>query len=168
MKQQLRKWAKEERKKLNIQFLSQKLVEKLKETVEYIQAKNIMIYYPLKDEVNLLSLLQDKTKKFYLPKVEGENLLCCPFNENDDLCESCFKTKEPLTEPCEKSLIDLVIVPALAVDKNNYRLGYGGGFYDRFLRETNIIKVVCLSKNLIIESVFPEQHDIKVDRVISV
>ncbi len=168
MKQQLRKWAKEERKKLDIQFLSQKLVEKLKETVEYKQAKNIMIYYPLKDEVNLLSLLQDKTKKFYLPKVEGENLLCCPFNENDDLCESCFKTKEPLTEPCEKSLIELAIVPALAVDKNNYRLGYGGGFYDRFLGETNIIKVVCLSKNLIVESVFPEQHDIKVDNVISV
>ena len=165
-KQQLRKWAKEERKKLNIEPLSQKLVEKLKNTEEYKQAKNIMIYYPLKDEVNLLSLLQDKTKNFYLPKIEGENLLCCPYNENDNLCESCFKTKEPLTEPCEKSLIDLVIVPALAVDKNNYRLGYGGGFYDRFLAEANVLKLVCISKNFIVESVFPETHDIAINKII--
>ena len=53
-KQELRKWAKEERKKLDIEFLSQKLVEKLKKTDEYKHAKNIMIYYPLKDEINLV------------------------------------------------------------------------------------------------------------------
>lgn len=166
-KQRLRKWAKEERKKLDIDLLSQKLVEKLQETEEYAQAKNIMIFYPLKDEINLLSLLKDKSKNFYLPKIDGENLLCCPYNQNEELCESCFKTKEPITTPVEKDLIDLVIVPALAVDRNNYRLGYGGGFYDRFLVGVNVVKVVCLPKVFVLDSVYPEAYDIPMDKIIN-
>ena len=166
-KQELRKWAKEERKKLDIEKISLELVQKLKETDEYKKAKNIMFFYPLKDEINLLGLLEDFDKKFYLPKIEGENLLCCPFGKEDELCDSCFKTKEPTTNPIEKGLIDLVIVPALAVDKNNYRLGYGGGFYDRFLAGVNVIKLVCIPKEFLVETVYPEEHDIKIDKIIT-
>lgn len=165
-KQELRIWAKEERKKLDIAEISSELVQKLKATDEYMQAKNIMIFYPLKDEINLLDLLEDSNKNFYLPKIDGENLLCCPFNENIELCESCFKTKEPTTESVEKDLIDLVIVPALAVDKNNYRLGYGGGYYDRFLAGVNITKIVCIPKEFLVKTVYPEEYDIKIDKVI--
>ena len=168
-KQQLRRWAREERKKLDISKISLKLVQKLKETDEYRKAKNIMIFYPLEGEVNLLELLEDADKNFYLPKIEGENLLCCPFDKNTELCESCFKTKEPTTNPVGKDLIDLVIVPALAVDKNNYRLGYGGGFYDRFLsRGVNIVKISCVSKEFVLETVYPEKHDIKIDKIITI
>ena len=163
----LRKWAKEKRKKLDIKSISQILVKKLQDSYEYKSAENIMIFYPKENEVDLLSLLEDKSKNFYLPKISGDNLLCCPFNKEDELCESCFKTKEPTTEPVEKSILDLVIVPALAVDKNNYRLGYGGGFYDRFLEEVNITKLVCIPKELIIETVYPEEHDIKIDKIIT-
>ena len=93
-KQQLRKWAKEERKKLDIKNLSSKLVKKLQGTNEYKQAKNIMLFYPLKDEINLLKILEDNTKNFFLPKIDGKNLLCCPYFQDEELCESCFKTKE--------------------------------------------------------------------------
>ena len=109
----------------------------------------------------------NKTKNFYLPKIEGDNLLCCPYCLGEELCESCFRTKEPLSEPKQKELLDLIIVPALAVDKKNYRLGYGGGFYDRFLAGINAKKIVCLSKDLILESVCPEEHDIQIDIIIT-
>ena len=56
-KQQLRIWAKEERKKLDIKALSDELVKNLQDTEEYKQAKNIMLFYPKKDEINLLSIL---------------------------------------------------------------------------------------------------------------
>ena len=166
-KQQLRKWAKEERKKIDINDLSRVFVQKIRALDEYKNSENIMIFYPLKNEVNLLALLEDSTKRFYLPKIDGDNLLCCPYESGMELCESCFKTKEPLTEPVQKDLIDLIIAPALAVDKNNYRLGYGGGFYDRFLIKTTAIKMVCVSEKLLIETVYPENHDIKVDKVIT-
>ena len=61
----------------------------------------------------------------------------------------------------------LIIVPALAVDKNNYRLGYGKGFYDRFLNDFNRIKVVCIPKCLTIDTIYPEKHDIPMDLVIT-
>ena len=166
-KQQLRKWVKEERKKINTEELSGILLQKLKDTDEYKQAQNIMLFYPLVHEINLLSLLNDETKNFYLPKIDGENLLCFSYKNGDMLCESCFKTKEPLSEPIDKRILDLVIVPALAVDKNNYRLGYGGGYYDRFLKNLHCTKCVCIPKDLLVESVFPEKHDIKIDIVIT-
>ncbi len=164
-KEELRKEIKAKRKLINIDC--QMLVENLMKTQEYKRAKNIMIFYPLKDEVNLLSLLKDKTKKFYLPKIDGENLLCCPYGEGDELCVSCFKTFEPVTNACDKNIIDLVIVPALCCDKNNYRLGYGGGFYDRFFKDFRGKKVVCLPEELVVETVYPEAHDVPVDLIIT-
>ena len=166
-KDNLRKWAKEERKKLNIEAISYELRQKLQERIEYKQAKNIMIFYPKKDEIDLLDLLDDKTKNFYLPKIEGKSLICCPFNKDMELYESCFKTKEPYSEAVNKDVLDLVIVPALAVDKNNYRLGYGGGFYDRFLQDLKCYKLTCISKEMVIESVFPSEFDIPIEIIIT-
>lgn len=167
-KNSLRKWAKEERAKLDMKALSKRLAQKLRNTEEYKSAKNIMIFYPLKDEVDLLELTNDNSKTFYLPKIDGDNLLCCKYDSNTELCESCFHTKEPVTEQTTFTHHpDLVIVPALAADKNNYRLGYGGGFYDRFLSKTETIKIVCLPKQFVVETVYPENFDIPVDRVIT-
>ena len=150
-----------------MESLSKKLTQKLTLLEEYKSAKNIMIFYPLKDEVDLLPLMKDKTKNFYLPKIEGENLVCCSFKEGEETCLSCFKTCEPKSKPCDKSLIDMVIVPALAVDKNGYRLGYGKGFYDRFLKDFSGIKAVCIPSELIVDDVFHEEHDVKTDMIIT-
>ena len=101
-KPQLRKWAKIKRSELDMDSLSLILAEKLKQTEEYKNANNIMIFYPLKDEVNLLSLLDDETKTFYLPKIDGDNLLCCKYKKGEPLCESSFHTMEPITTPRPK------------------------------------------------------------------
>ena len=166
-KNDLRKWAKSERAKLDLEKVSAELVLKLQNTPEYQTAKNIMIYYPMKDEINLLSLLKDKTKCFYLPRIKDKELECCPYSADDELCESCFHTLEPVCKSCNKTELDMVIVPALAVDKNNYRLGYGGGFYDRFLKDFSGIKVVCIPKNFILDTIFPETFDEKIYLIIS-
>lgn len=166
-KKSLRICAKAEREKLDVEDLSLKIKEKLINTPEYKNSKNIMIFYPLKNEINLLDLLKDKSKNFYLPKVDGKDLLCCPYSEGDKTCISCFHTCEPTTEPCSKANIDLVIVPALACDKNGYRLGYGGGFYDRFLKNFDGIKISCIPKELVLDTIYPEKHDIKMDMIIT-
>ncbi len=165
-KNSLRIWAKNKRKDLDINSISQNLVEILRKTPEYIKAKNIMIFYPLKNEINLLPLLEDKTKNFYLPKILDKELLCCSYCKDEVLKESCFKTFEPTTEPVDKNILDLVIVPALCCDKNNYRLGYGGGFYDRFLSDKNFITITCLPKELIVETIYHETHDIPLNKVV--
>ena len=166
-KEQLREYAKVKRRTLNMTIISAILSAKLIKTEEFKNANNIMLFYPLEHEVNLLSLLGDENKKFYLPSIIGNVIECCPYCVGDDLCESKFHTFEPVCEPCSKKEIDMVIVPALAVDKQGYRLGYGRGFYDRFLKDFEGIKVTCIPDELIFESVSPEPHDIKMDLVIS-
>ena len=84
-KKTLRIWAKNERAKLDMEKISAALVLKLQNSAEYKNSKNIMIYYPLKYEVNLLTLLNDKTIKFYLPRIKDEELECCPYFEDDEL-----------------------------------------------------------------------------------
>lgn len=163
-KSELRNWAKQKRKGLDKHTA---LVQALVKSDAYKKANCVMLFYPMKDEVDLLAILEDKTKTFFLPKVDGDDLLCCPYCADDELCVSCFNTQEPTSNPVDSELIDLVIVPALAVDKNNYRLGYGGGFYDRFLRDKSVTKIVCIPKELIVESVYPEKFDIPVDIVIT-
>ena len=170
-KQQLREWAKKIRSELDMEALSKLLTDKLKQTKEYQQAKNVMIFYPLKDEVNLLSLTNNENKNFYLPKINGNNLICCEFNKNSKLCKSCFNTMETVSGEKPDFIPDLVIVPALAVDKNNYRLGYGKGFYDRFLEANNtyhsLKTIVCIPKELIVDSIFPNEYDIPIDLIIT-
>lgn len=166
-KNNLRKWAKEIRQNLNIENISLKLVELLQKTEEYKNAKNILIFYPLKYEINLLKLIDDKSKTFFLPKIDGDNMLCCQYKNNTEFCISCFGTKEPRGNSVDKSLIDLAIIPALCCDKNKHRLGYGKGYYDKFLKNCNIKKIICIPKELIVENVFPQEHDVPVDLIIS-
>ena len=154
-KQELRKLARGKRKELDMEKISSILVNKLVQTEEYKNSKNIMLFYPTSDEVNLLPVLEDKSKRFFLPRVKGKELECCPYCVGDELCESKFHIQEPTCQACEKTDIDLVIVPALACDKEGYRLGYGGGFYDRFLRDFKNKKICCIPHELYVETVFP-------------
>ena len=79
-KQEIRKWAKEVRKTLPVETLSKKFVEKIKTSNEYLNAKNIMLFYPKENEINLLELTKDFSRNFYLPKINGDSMLCCLFD----------------------------------------------------------------------------------------
>ncbi len=163
-KNELRKNAKKIRNSLDMETLSEKIMQNIKNSEIYKNAKHVMLFYPLKNEVNLLRLLFDN-KTFYLPRVEGQNLLVCPYKYGDELKVSDFKTQEPTTSPVNTEILDLIFVPALMIDKNNYRLGYGGGFYDKFLSkiDKNITKSVAIPSALITEKLPTEDFDVKMD-----
>lgn len=162
-KKELRIQAKKIRKNLDIKLISQKLVDLIRQADIYKSADNVLIYYPKENEIDLLDLLNDD-KKFYLPKIEGNNLLICPFSQ--ELSISKFNTLEPCTDAVSSNILDLAIVPALMADKCGNRLGYGGGFYDRFLKNANVATLVALPIELVIEQLPFEEHDVKIDFLI--
>lgn len=162
-KKELRIQAKKIRKNLNIKLISQKLVDLIRQADIYKSADNVLIYYPKENEIDLLDLLNDD-KKFYLPKIEGNNLLICPFSQ--ELSISKFNTLEPCTDAVSSNILDLAIVPALMADKCGNRLGYGGGFYDRFLKNANVATLVALPIELVIDQLPFEEHDVKIDFLI--
>ena len=166
MKIDLRIKAKELRKTLAISDISNKLAELICNHNVYKQSKNVMLYYPLEYEVNLLSLVNDN-KKFYLPRVNGKNLDVCEYHKNDELKQSPLKIYEPVGQSVDSNILDLIIVPALMVDKEGFRLGYGGGYYDRFLSKNPDIKTLCaIPKQLYADLLPHDVYDVKIDYVI--
>lgn len=158
--------AKNIRKNLDIELKSALLVEKLRGNPLYKNSKNVMIYYPFGQEINLLPLLADN-KNFYLPRVNGDNLEVCPYKAGEELQKSTFKIYEPVCDAVSAEVLDLVIVPALMADKNGYRLGYGGGFYDRFLSCNPDVKTLLpIAKELIVDDLPHDYYDVKIDCII--
>lgn len=168
-KAELRIVAKNIRKNLDINDVSEKLVNLVRNHQFYINAKNVMIFYPTKYEVNLLSLISDN-KNFYLPKVNGNDLLVCPYDCDCKVEKSAFNIFEPCSNPVNCGVLDLIIVPALMVDSQGYRLGYGGGFYDRFLKSCpkSVKTLTVLPKKLYIQNLPHDDFDISIDDIILV
>lgn len=164
-KTDLRARIKTQRKTLDIKASSKIIAEKIRKHPTFVKAQNVMLYHPLKYEINLLELMYEK-KNFYFPKVNETALLVCPAEGEFKL--SAFNIYEPCSNPVSPALLDLIIVPALGVDKEGFRLGYGGGFYDRFLAENNGITTLCpVFKEFVFEHLPHEIFDIQMDFVIT-
>ncbi len=156
------------RKTLDIKKASDVILSKIFLLKGFLCAKNVLIFYPLKYEINLLPLVSSKDKNFYLPKTENGNLLICPFE--GELKKSDFGVMEPVSRPVKDiSIIDLAFIPALAVDKELNRIGYGKGFYDRLFLNPDFKakKIAVINKELITDKIDAEKFDVKVDMVIS-
>ena len=156
------------RKELNQPLASKVIVSKILAFEDFLRAKNVLIFYPMKNEINLLPLIELIDKNFYLPRVDGDNLLICPYTTN--LKKSNFGVFEPCNNPIDNiSNIDLVFVPCLAIDKNLNRVGYGKGYYDRLFINPDFkaLKVAVINKELLIDTIFVDDFDKKVDFVIT-
>lgn len=165
-KTDLRRSAKELRKTLPLTEISDKLADLVRYSDSYISAKNVMLFYPTRYEIDLRKLLTDE-KNFYLPRVKEKDLKVCPYKLGDELEKSEFNIFEPTSKAVDKNILDLVIVPALMIDDEGYRLGYGGGFYDRFLKDFKVKTICAIPKELRTKHLPHEDFDISIDEIIS-
>ena len=150
----------------------QKLVEELP---EFKNAKCIMLYYGVNNEVETRSLIEKALslgKRIALPATNFEKraMVAREINSLDELAETSQGLLEPKTQkPVEAKEIDLIIVPGVAFDKTCSRIGRGMGFYDSLLRKTSTkipLIGLCFEENL--EEKLPiESHDVKMNIVIT-
>lgn len=169
MKSELRQKAKEIRKGLDVINLSQRVNQHFCNSLIFKNAKNILCYYSIGSEINTHNLFNDKSKNWYLPRINGDNLDVCLYSDNL-ICKNEFKVLEPETDVInDLSVIDLIIIPCICADRNGYRLGYGKGYYDRLLKlfDKNVKKVIFTYSDLFFESVYPDDFDEKADVVIT-
>jgi len=152
-----------------------RLIEKLELSPEFRRAKTILSYYPMAAEFDLMSLIiSNPDKQWVLPRPIGKGIMLLfeVYNLHDLVTSTQYRILVP---PATNTLIkpeqlDLVIIPGLAFDKNNYRLGRGAGYYDRLLEK---LKKDCVSLGVVAEELLlgelpVEQHDKKMTKILSV
>jgi len=133
-KPECRAWALATRATLNLPALSARLCERIAALPAFQAAQHVLLYAATTAELDLMPLTDLPGKQFYLPRCAPKRRLAvhaypCP------LVLSPFGIHEPAaTEPeCDLARLEHVLVPALALTLTGERLGYGGGYYDRFL-----------------------------------
>ena len=138
------------------------------------QFDKYLLYYPLKDEINILPLfdfLQKKNIPIYIPVSEkaSYNLTFYKYDRKS-LIKGSYGILEPDRKKCEEltSFEDAaIIVPNLCCDKNFNRMGYGKGFYDRFLSGKDIFKIALVYEELLFDKIPVSEYDIKMDMIIT-
>lgn len=144
----------------------------------FCTSTNIALYMPVNKEVCLLDIVYEANKqgkKCFIPVINGNSLIFKMLLANTKLIKNKYGINEPIdTVAIATQSLDLVIVPTIAIDKNNNRLGSGGGFYDRtfaFKRRQPELKPHLLGISYdfqLIDSIPTKDHDIKCDETIVV
>jgi 5,10-methenyltetrahydrofolate synthetase len=134
----------------------------------------IALYYPSNFELNVLKLLEFNNifaNEILLPVTNKNNLMnFFPWKKNDVLFVNKFGILEPTKTKIK--VPDVMLIPVLAFDKNKFRLGYGKGFYDRYLnkysrRLKNILKVGVAFSFQRHHKLPKNQNDVKLDFIIT-
>lgn len=142
--------------------------EHIMNSKEFRSAKTIGAYFAFSSEVKTdLIIEQARTlgKKVGLPKVEGEEISFYQVSSQESLVKGRFGIMEPLPyDPLDK--IDLIMVPGIAFDEKGYRLGYGKGYYDRYISNKNPQFSIGLAYDIqLIKSLPHGNHDKKLDAI---
>jgi len=157
---------------------SSAVAERLFALSQFKQAGVIMFYLDFRNEVQTGDMIKEVLrvgKRVVIPITDAKNVRLIPSEILDfpgDVVPGTWGILEPKPEcvrPVDAKDIDLVVVPGVAFDVKGNRLGYGGGFYDRFNPTTRPDStLVALAFELqVLPDVYPEAHDYKVHYVIT-
>lgn len=153
---------------------SERIKEKLFVISEFETAKTVLLYATKKSEVETKEIIENALslgKEVRLPLIKGKDLLFSQILQFKELSPSTFGVLEPKKRyrrlPLEK--IDLVIVPGIAFDTKGNRIGFGKGFYDRFLKKVpeRILKIGLAFELQVVEAIPKALSDISVDKIIT-
>ena len=151
---------------LNIRVLSNIIMDKVISTDEFQNAASVFCYITFAHELVTSKILNFPGKNIFVPKVCGGEMYMTKYSPQS-LKTGAFGSPEPTEcNPVTPSDNDVIIVPALACDKNFYRIGYGKGFYDRYLKDYNGFKIGIIYKELNNLDFKSDSYDVYLDLVI--
>ena len=173
MKAELRKQVLQEMKAIprqQKQFIDQTLTERLLQHPFYQEAKVIASYLSFPHEFQTQELIEQALKdgkKVLIPKTYPKGRMDFVVYDPQQLVKTSFGLLEPQgdLEVVDASQIDLIHVPGLAFTTEGYRIGYGGGYYDRYLEHFpgHTLSTIYPCQ---VQQFMPENHDIPVQEVL--
>lgn len=174
-KKQLRKTLKEKRNTLDRNSCLSSdtaIFEAIRSWDIYQKAKTIFCFVGTENEINTKPILEDifkRGKRVGVPKCTGQGMMeVYEIHSMDDLAPGKYGILEPV-DTCEKispKEIDLALIPCLSCSRDGRRLGYGGGYYDRYLNQVKGTLAVLCRTALMCDELPTEDHDKNMDFVI--
>ncbi|MBY0754620.1 5-formyltetrahydrofolate cyclo-ligase [Clostridium sardiniense] len=177
IKKETRKNIIKQRDELDItvkEAMDNNIIEKLMMNETYKSARGIFIYIGFGSEINTKIIIREALnsgKEVYVPKVIKKDMILIKIDSLENLVTSSYGILEPIGDKSNLDVnkLELIVMPGVAFDKSGNRLGYGGGYYDKFLEQNKIeCKKIALSYDFqVLEKLEVEEHDIKVDLIIT-
>lgn len=154
-----------------IEEASRKLGEMFRQTEQYQNAATIYGYLPYNQEVRTVPMLEQAIrdgKRVAVPKVYGDDMKFIYMDDLSQVALGYANIPEPIADgPVADDKTALVLMPGMAFTKNGDRMGYGGGFYDKFLASEPDHPTVALCYGFqMVEQLPTEEYDIPVDCVL--
>ena len=173
-KQELRKAIRTRKRAMTeeeIERRSRSLCQKFLESDAYRACRTLYGYLPYNQEVRTLPILAQALadgKQVAVPKVYGDDMKFIVLTDLSQVSKGYAGIPEPIADaPVAEDETALVLMPGLAFDPQGHRIGYGGGFYDKFLsREPNHPTLALCYEFQMVEHLETEEFDIPVDTVI--
>lgn len=174
-KEQLRRQMKDRRMRLSREErerASKGCLQSLKKLPDFLNSKWVYAYMSCKNELDtgkIISWCFSQGKRIAVPKVLGKIMHFYEITSLADCVPGAYKIMEPdCQEGCPEIVFEgFMLVPGLAFDRKKNRLGYGGGFYDRYLSSHKNIVTAGLGYDFqLVEEVPSEEHDRKLDYII--
>lgn len=155
--------------------ISKQIQSHLFKTDLWRNAQTIGVHLSLEEEWDTREIIKrafEEGRSVVIPKTipDTKELIFYEITDLSQTVEGPFNLEEPdteITQPVNKDSIDLLIVPGLAFTKNGYRIGFGGGYYDRYLADFIHPTVSLLHSNQIIDTFPIEPYDIPVNYLLT-
>lgn len=137
-------------------------------------AKAVMLYQPIGRELGISLMVEAALasgKRLALPRCDAKRVMHARLW--DGTLESLVRSKFGILEPESSAPVipptelDLLVIPGVGFDREGYRLGWGGGFYDRYLPQTAGVKVGIGFGVQVVEALPREAHDVRLDGVVT-
>lgn len=148
--------------------LSAGICEKAAALPEFLAAKTVMVYLSKGSEVDtsrLIALAHMHGKAICAPRVISPTEIEAAMLDVRGFQRGTFGILEPRGKRCEE--IDIIFVPGVAFDKTGNRIGYGKGYYDRFLKAQAATTVGLCYSVQVVDSIPASPHDVRLDKILT-
>jgi len=153
-----------------MKIASQKIQKKLKKISSFQNAQRIGAYYPIGSEILTQDIIQEllsNGQEVFLPKVVGKKMEFRKIIDFSSLEKGSFDIMEPKDDCKVNNSLDVILVPTVGISPTGVRLGYGYGFYDRFLAEYKITTISLTLEKQIVKNIPKLEHDILIDWIVT-
>lgn len=164
-KQELRIHMKKVRQNINVNNSSDLLMNS-----NILNGNTVGIFYSYNNEIDTHLIIEEllrRGKIVCIPRVDKNDMTFHRFENTSSLVKNKMGILESTSELINKDSIDLMIIPGLAFTKDGKRLGYGGGFYDRYLRDFKGLKIGYCYEEQVCDEVPIDSYDIQMDVVVT-